>query len=330
MLKDFDYVQNGNEITLLEYLGKERIVVIPTEATRISDNVFAKSNPFVKEIYIHKNIIEIGCAAIMGLCNLEKIVIDEENKYYSTMNCNVIFELKTKRIIGGCSYSKIPAETVEIWPQAFYQARLLQEVNFPVGLKSIDHDAFYNCHSLKEIYLPKTVTSISDNAFEACWGLEKIVVDIENPSYASFNCNCIVGLPSMELITGCKNTIIPEGTRKIGYCSFSEIPGIKHIALPSTVEYIDMYAFQHCIDLEDIYLPDAVCFLDNGAFAYCEKLKTVHLSDQIQLIPNDCFRACISLKEINIPKNIVTVCKDAFRDSSLEALGVELTNKYHN
>ena len=48
-------------------------------------------------------------------------------------------------------------------------------------------------------------------AFEGAGGLESIVVDASNPNYDSRkNCNAIMETQSNVLISGCKNTIIPD------------------------------------------------------------------------------------------------------------------------
>ena len=59
-------------------------------------------------------------------------------------------------------------------------------------------------------------------AFEGAGGLESIVVDASNPNYDSRNnCNAIMETQSNVLISGCKNTIIPDDAVAInGHASF--------------------------------------------------------------------------------------------------------------
>lgn len=300
MLEKCEIEKHEDGIEIVQYYGKDKIIIIPKEVKYLRYGAFDISNPYVEEIYIHKDVKEIGCSCFKGLINLKKIVIDPLNPYYSTKGCNVVFENKTRRVIAGTSYSKIPNDTREIYPEAFFQAIYLKEIKLPEPLEIIGNHAFYNCHSLKELYIPKNVKDLSTmNPFDACWGLEKIIVDPLNKIYSSFeNSNCLIDKRDMSLISGCKNSIIPEGVRILDYACFEDIGEIEYIKLPSTIKKIEIDAFSNCVSLRKIEIPNSVLFLNSHSFSNCINLEEVKLSDNISYIPRETFSGCTKLKKI--------------------------------
>lgn len=157
---------------------------------------------------------------------------------------------------------------------AFEQCQSLASILFPANIEILSESAFNNCISLTSVTIPKTITEIGWNPFNGCKGLTSIVVDDENPNYDSRNnCNAIMETATNKLISGCKNTIIPEETVEIGlyaffgvdfnYVPFSEnITTIRHSAfsfskgsaltIPANVTTIESSAFEGCIELTSI------------------------------------------------------------------------------
>ena len=75
--------------------------------------------------------------------------------------------------------------------------------------------------AIQGVTIPNTVTSISSDAFRGCSQLASIVVEEGNSKYDSRdNCNAIVETGSNTLITGCKNTVIPNTVTTIDSYAF--------------------------------------------------------------------------------------------------------------
>lgn len=85
------------------------------------------------------------------------------------------------------------------------------------SVTSIGEGAFYYCTGLTSVIIPNSVTYIYYWAFNGCSGLTSIVVDGGNYKYDSRdNGNAIIESESNTLITGCKNTVIPNSVTTIG------------------------------------------------------------------------------------------------------------------
>ena len=106
---------------------------------------------------------------------------------------------------------------------------------------------------MTSITIPNSVTSIGCNPFRNCEGLASITVESGNTMYDSRNnCNAIINKDYNILITGCKNTIIPDGVEEIGLYAFIGCFDLTSITIPVSVLYIDDYAFGSCAGLTSI------------------------------------------------------------------------------
>ncbi len=130
-------------------------------------------------------------------------------------------------------------------------SRLLS-LSIPNSVTTIIRYAFAGCTSLASVTIPKFVTSIGECAFEECPGLTSISVEPGNTTYDSRNnCNAIIETASNTLITGCKNTIIPNTVTSIGAYSFMR-NSLTSITIPSSVTKIGFYAFYQCWSLTSV------------------------------------------------------------------------------
>ena len=144
-----------------------------------------------------------------------------------------------------------PNSLTTIGFEAFYQSGLT-EVNLPYSVTYIGPLAFGDCNNLVAVSLPATVTQIEGNAFTGT-SIASIEVDPGNPVYDSRNgCNAIIKTATNELITGCKNTVVPDGVTTIGISAFENCTGLTSISLPATLETIKDWAFLNCHGLTTI------------------------------------------------------------------------------
>ena len=190
---------------------------------------------------------------------------------------------------------------------AFDGCTSLESVTFPASLTTIGNYAFQNCASLISVIIPSGVTSIGSNPFAGCSALESIVVESGNTVYDSRNdCNAIIKTNIRYLISGCKNTIVPDDTRVISTRAFYGCTGLTSLTIPSTVSSIGAYAFYGCSALASIDL-SSVTSIDNYAFGYCSNMTSVVLGEGLTSISMAAFRNCSSLTSLTIPATVTTI-----------------------
>lgn len=119
---------------------------------KIGFNSFDNKNR-LRELRIPSTVREIVWC-FYECFNLERIVVDDENPNYSSVN--------------GVLYSKDHKQLI-VYPNAHGE-----EYHVIDGTKEIAHFAFKTCKDVKVIYLPDSLREIGNNAFYRCSNLEKV------------------------------------------------------------------------------------------------------------------------------------------------------------
>ena len=146
----------------------------------------------------------------------------------------------------------------------------------PNSVTSIGSHAFRSCGALTSITIPSSVTSISENPFFYCPALASITVEAGNTVYSSpEGSNAIIKTEEHKLVSGCKNTVIPEGVTTIGASAFGGCSSLTEIHIPGSVTLIDAWAFMDCSGLIAVTIPSSVSFIGNVAFNGCTGLSSI-------------------------------------------------------
>lgn len=165
----------------------------------------------------------------------------------------------------------------------------------------ISENAFQDCTTLTSITIPATVKKLYGSSFINCAGLQKITVDPENTVYDSrSNSNAIFHTATNKLSVGCVNTVIPEGTTRIGDDAFWGRWGLEHIDIPNTVKEIGMHAFAFCF-LKEITLPEGVEKIETEAF-WSTDLTSVTLPASLKTLEDGVFMECTQLTKVTVHK----------------------------
>ena len=169
----------------------------------------------------------------------------------------------------------LPPSVLTIGEFSFYGCNF-SSIVIPNSVTSIGSHAFRSCGALTSITIPSSVTSISENPFFYCPALASITVEAGNTVYSSpEGSNAIIKTEEHKLVSGCKNTVIPEGVTTIGASAFGGCSCLTEIHIPSSVTLIDAWAFMDCSGLITLTIPSSVSFIGNVAFNGCTGLSSI-------------------------------------------------------
>ena len=211
-----------------------------------------------------------------------------------------------------------------IGDRAFENCTDLRSVSIPNSVKTIERRAFLYCSGLTSIMIPNSVTNIGYDAFAYCSGLSSIKVENGNSYYDSRNnCNAIIEKKHNLLVSGCKNTVIPNNVEIIGTRSFQGCSGLTSITIPNSVTSIQTDAFVNCSNLRLITIPNSVVGIGEAAFYGCKSLTSFTIPNTIKTVSSSLLGGCISLTSVTIPESVTYICEGAFQECmSLETITI--------
>ena len=216
----------------------------------------------------------------------------------------------------GLTSVTIPNSVTSIESDAFYGCSGLTSITIPNSVTSIGERAFGDCSGLTSVTIPNSVTSIGINAFSKCLGLTTINVEADNAFYDSRNnCNAIIETATNTLITGCKNTAIPNSVTSIGEFAFYGCSSLTSVTIPDGVTSIEDKAFGNCSGLTSITIPNSVTSIGEFAFYDCSGLTSVTIPNSVTSIGASAFRVS-GLTSVTIPNSITSIENDAFSGCS--------------
>ena len=262
--------------------------------------------PSITSIIIPKNVENID-AQLFNENSLQEIIVDNENKCYSSVN-GVLFDKDKKTIIAypteksGESY-EIPDSVTSISNVAFWECSSLTSVTIPDSVTSIGEGAFTECTGLTSIVIPEGVKEIKENPFPMCYSLQGIEVNEKNKYYLSEN-----GI----LFDKDKKTIIAYPAGK----------SVESYEIPDSVTSIGNSAFWGCSSLTSITIPDSVPSIGDRAFSGCTSLTSITIPKNVSSIGNYAFEDCDSLANVYFEETTTPdFCRNSFyRDSGVKTI----------
>ena len=217
----------------------------------------------------------------------------------------------------GLTSIEIGNSVTSIGKSAFYDCKGLTSVEIPNSVTIIGESAFSGCTGLTSIEIPNSVTSIGNAAFFLCTGLISIIVDDNNTKYDSReNCNAIIETETNTLVSGCKNTIIPNSVTNIGNYTFYGCTGLTSITIPNSVTSIGYEAFRGCSGLTSVVIGNSVTSIGEKAFYYCQGLTSIEIPNSVTSIGNNAFYNCKGITSITIPNSVTSIGESAFYECS--------------
>lgn len=140
---------------------------------------------------------------------------------------------------------------------------------------------------------------IGFGVFSYCDVLERIVVEVDNPIYDSRdNCNAIIETSSNALLSGCKNTVIPNSVTSIYSATFLGCSGLTSMTIPNSVTSIDSRVFEGCSNLITVIVGNGVNSIGVYAFSGCSSLKDFYCF--VENIPTISYPEYKVFSEVNL------------------------------
>ena len=269
-------------------------LIIPNSVISIEANAFNGCDGFSGTLTIGSSVVYIGdyafgfCTSLTGCLTIPDSVTSIGD--YAFFSCRSF----TGDLI-------IPNSVNYIGEGAFLSCRGFDgTLTIGNSVSIIGALAFNSCSGLKGILnIPSSVGFLYGSSFGLC-AFDGIVVDPENSMYDSReDCNALIITSSDELITGCKNTVIPNTVITIGDDAFKDISGLTSINIPYSVAFIGERAFAFCSDLVgDLTIPNSVISIGSNAFIACGNLDgTLTIGESVTYIGDRAFMYCSGFTE---------------------------------
>ena len=154
----------------------------------------------------------------------------------------------------GLTSITLPNTVTSLGTYAFSGCDGLTSFIIPSSVMTLNDAVFNYCVGLTSIIIPKSVTRMGFNPLNGCSALTSIQVESGNPNFDSRNgCNAIIYGKSGILVSGCKNTVIPDGIKTIWQYAFGGCEELTSITIPASVTTFGDYAFFGCYNLEEIH-----------------------------------------------------------------------------
>ncbi len=281
---------------------------IPNSVTSIGIGAFFSCTGLTS-ITIPESVTSIGNAAFYGCTGLTSVNFGDNSQLESIGNQAFYYCTGLTSVNFGDN-----SQLESIGNQAFYGCSSLTSFTIPNKVTSIGNQAFYYCTGLTSITIPNSVTSLGNNVFEHCRGLTSISVESGNTHFDSRNtCNAIIYTSRNYLVSGCKNTIIPEDVTIIGESAFVGCTGLTSITIPESVTSIVDNAFQNCSGLTSVTIPNSVTSIGGYAFSSCSGLTSVTIGSNVESIGESAFYNCGKLAKVKVGKTSpVSIYYDVF------------------
>ena len=147
--------------------GSLASVTLPESLRTIGGEAFGNCENLTS-ITIPSGVTHIDGGAFAGCNGLTSIVVENGNTVYdSRENCNAIIETSTNTLIGGCKNTIIPNTVTCIGRAAFNSHRIMESIEIPSSVTTIEWWAFHDC-GLTAVIIPESVTTIEEGAFRDC------------------------------------------------------------------------------------------------------------------------------------------------------------------
>lgn len=280
---NFEYLIDGNTVTITRYVGNEKTVFVPSEidgmnVTRIGTRAFSTAD--------YGDYVD-GYDFVFSI---EKTNASTPYIQCFAGDCIEHAKRSLDLYINSVSHVSLPDSVMFIDDFAFEECCSLVSIKIPDSVVSIGRYAFWGCVNLEYAQIPKSVISIDAGVFAHCLRLQEAVVDPENKHYCTVD-GVIFSKDLSRLIccpSGKQGSYdIPHGTQSIEMCAFQGCVKLTAISIPISVSQIEGAAFADCWNVSEIIVPDGITSINEYTFASCRS--NIYIPKSVKSIDKTAF-----------------------------------------
>ena len=284
--KGIIYKEENDEITILDYKGKDKTLIIPKSIDGI-DVKYIDGLKFLdfEHLVVIATLKEIKNGSLSSCRSLKKVTVYgslglvSQGVFASTKIPEITWQGVTYLTINNnyaylaIRYQDFPLDTLiipnkckSIRGGTFFGCNL-RYISAP-SVEYIGDKAFGQCKNLESIKLNRWLKGIGEYAFYICESLKSIRIDAEIlPPYLFYRCS------SLTSVT------IGKGVKELGLYSLSNCSSLKRVVIPSNVHKIGQLVFEYT-PLEELVFEKK--YFWNGKNDYDE---SISLSEEMLIDP---------------------------------------------
>ncbi len=339
--ESFVYDKSCEGVTIKEYIGEEKIVVVPDEIEGITVN-FIESGAFegknIRALYIPDSIEYIADGLLVGCDSLATLRIprlgEQKNNFLGRLFGASAPDENAVKVPPSLDMVILGDGVTEISDDAFLGCKTLSAVILPDSVTSIGSAAFYECADLVYLSLGSKIEEIGEYAFAYCRALYSIDVSMANTvgNGALFGCTAINNIKLtvsdndfLGRIFGAEKPeynadFVPEslrcveiaqGSKTVPDRMFSSCKYITDVIFPDTLETVGIRAFYACRSIASIKMT-SVKTVSDDAFFGCDNLVDVELGNALKSLGMQVFFGCGALKSVILPESLAELKASTF------------------
>lgn len=206
----------------------------------------------IKHLTVHDGITRVGQATFYGST-------DYSNAPYSLSDVTI-------------------SSTVRHITRYFLLHTSVSTLNLNSGIRRICEGAFAgrsdSVSNLSVVNIPNSTRIIDYSAFMDTQWFRNL-----SSEFTTVGDGCLI-----QYIGNASSLVIPDGTKCVALCNWSNKASCTNITLPDSLKYISTGAFCDYVLLGNMAIPENCCYISASAFVRCTSLSAVYIPENVRKI----------------------------------------------